>query len=166
MPATKGVPRLPKLLPSQLQIWGCPQLPPQFHLLEWFIQLRRALYLHLLLLLSHWVMSDSLRPNGLQHARLSCPLPSPKVCSNSCPLSRWCHPTISSSVIPFSSCPQSFPASESFPIQVSYKGYCSGTTKQKPMHRVRVGGRRRWRASPHVVPQSVHVPTSSLTLTV
>ena len=116
MPATKGVPRLPKLLPSQLQIWGCPQLPPQFHLLEWFIQLRRALYLHLLLLLSHWVMSDSLRPNGLQHARLSCPSPTPKACSNSCPLSQWCHPTISSSVIPFFSHLQSFPASGSFLI--------------------------------------------------
>ena len=51
----------------------------------------------------------------LQHARLPCPSPSPKVCSNSNPLSQWCHPTISSSVVPFSSCPQSFPASESFP---------------------------------------------------
>ena len=56
-------------------------------------------------------MSNSLWPHGLQHARLSCPSPSPKACSNSCPLSQWCHPTISSSVIPFSSCLQSFPAS-------------------------------------------------------
>ena len=54
-------------------------------------------------------MSDSLRPHGLQHARLPCPSPSPGVCSNSSPLSRWCHPTISSFVTPFSSCPQSFP---------------------------------------------------------
>ena len=61
------------------------------------------------------VMSDSLWPHGLQHTRLPCPLPTPKACSNSSPLSRWCHPTISSSVIPFSSCLQSFPASESFP---------------------------------------------------
>ena len=60
-------------------------------------------------------MSDSLQPRGLQHARLPCPSPSPRVWSNSSPLSRWCHPTISSSVIPFSSCPQSFPASGSFP---------------------------------------------------
>ena len=56
-------------------------------------------------------MSDSLRPHGLQHARLSCPSPTPRVYPNSCPLSRWCHPTISSSVIPFSSHLQSFPAS-------------------------------------------------------
>ena len=59
-------------------------------------------------------MSDSLRPHGLQHARFLCPSLSPGVCSNSCPLSRWCHPTISSSVVPF--CPQSFPASGSFPM--------------------------------------------------
>ena len=52
----------------------------------------------------------------IQHARLSCPSPSPRVCSNSCPLSPWCHPTISSSVVPFSSCLQSFPASVSFPV--------------------------------------------------
>ena len=60
-------------------------------------------------------MSDSLGPHGLQHARLPCASPTPRVYSNSCPLSRWCHPTISSSVIPFSSCLQSFPASGSFP---------------------------------------------------
>ena len=62
------------------------------------------------------VMSNSLWPHGLQHTRLPCPSPSPGVCSNSCPLSQWCHPTISSSVVPFSSCPQSFPASGSFPM--------------------------------------------------
>ena len=66
------------------------------------------------LLLSQSVMSDSLQPHGLQHARLPCPSLSPRVCSNSCPLSRWCHPAISSSVVPFSSCPQSLPASGSF----------------------------------------------------
>ena len=60
------------------------------------------------------IVSDSLRPHGLQHARLPCPSPSPRACSNSCPLSQWCHPTISSSVDPFSSCLQSFPASGSF----------------------------------------------------
>ena len=60
------------------------------------------------------VMSDSLRPHGLQHTRLPCPSPTPRACSNSCPLSRWCHPTISSFVITFSSCLQSFPASGSF----------------------------------------------------
>ena len=57
-----------------------------------------------------------LQPHGLQHTRPPCPLPTPGVYSNSCPLSRWCHPPISSSVIPFSSCLQSFPASGSFPI--------------------------------------------------
>ena len=61
------------------------------------------------------VMSNSLWPHGLQHARLPCPSPTPRACSNSCPSSQWCHPTISSSVVPFSSCLQSFPVSGSFP---------------------------------------------------
>ena len=61
-------------------------------------------------------MSDSLWPNELQHTRPPCPSPTPGVHSNSHPSSRWCHPAISSSVIPFSSCPQSLPASESFPM--------------------------------------------------
>ena len=65
---------------------------------------------------SHSVMPNSLWPHGLQHARLPCPSPTPRACSNSCPSSQWCHPTISSSVIPFSSCFQFFPASGSFPI--------------------------------------------------
>ena len=60
------------------------------------------------------VVSDSLRPHGWQHARLPCPSPTPRAYSNSCPSSQWCHPTISSSVVPFSSCLQSFPASGSF----------------------------------------------------
>ena len=61
-------------------------------------------------------MSDSFQPHGLQHARIPCLSLSPRFCSNSCPLSQWCHSTISSSVIPFSSCPQSFPASGAFPM--------------------------------------------------
>ena len=61
-------------------------------------------------------MSNSLRPHGLQHTRPPCPSPTHRVYSNSCSLSRWCHPTISSSVVPFSSCPQYFPASGSFPM--------------------------------------------------
>ena len=69
-----------------------------------------------MLLSSCSVMSDSLHPHGLQHTRLPCSLPSPGACSNSCPSSRWCHLTISSSVVPFSSCPQSFPTSGSFPM--------------------------------------------------
>ena len=63
------------------------------------------------------VMSDSLWCYRLQHSRLPCPSPTPRACSNSCPLSWWGHPTISSSVIPFSSCLQSFPASGSFPMR-------------------------------------------------
>ena len=69
-----------------------------------------------LLLFNHSVVSDSLWFHGLKHARLSCPSPSPRVCLNSCPLSRWCHATISSSVIPFSSRLLSFSASEPFPV--------------------------------------------------
>ena len=65
---------------------------------------------------SRSVVSDSLRPQELQHARPACPSPNPGVHPNPCPSSRWCHPTISSSVVPFSSCPQSFPASGSFQI--------------------------------------------------
>ena len=65
---------------------------------------------------SHSVVSDSLRAHGLQPTRPPCPSPTPGIYSNSCPLSWWCHPTISSSVVPFSSCLQSFPASGSFQI--------------------------------------------------
>ena len=68
------------------------------------------------LLFSHPVESYSLQPRGLLHVRLICPSLSPRVCSNSCPLSQWCHPTISSSVVPFSSCLQPFPASGSFQL--------------------------------------------------
>ena len=67
------------------------------------------------------VMSDSLWPHGLQHARPPCPSPSPGVCSNSCPLNQWYHPTISSPVVPFSSCLQSFPAPGFFPMSQFFK---------------------------------------------
>ena len=67
-------------------------------------------------LFSHQVVSNSSGPHGLQLTRLPCPSPTPEACSNSCPLSRWCHPTISFSVVPFSSHLQSFPASRSFPV--------------------------------------------------
>ena len=70
-------------------------------------------YISFLLLFSHSAVSDSLWPHGQQHTRLPCPSPPPRACSNSRPLSQWCHPTISPSVVPFSSCPQSFPASGS-----------------------------------------------------
>ena len=66
--------------------------------------------------ISHSVVSDSLRTHESQHAKPPCPSPTPGVHSDSCPSSHWCHPAISSSVIPFFSCPQSLPASESFPM--------------------------------------------------
>ena len=87
---------------------------------------------------SRSVMSDSL-PHESQHARPPCPSPTPRVHPNPCPLSRWCHPTVSSSVIPFSSCPQSFPASESFQMsQLSTSGGqstgVSASTSVPPMN--------------------------------
>ena len=89
------------------------------------IKLFRAFYMVLfslwknkiqLWLFSCSVMSNSLQPDGLQHTRLPSRSPPPGVCSNTCPLIQWCYPTISSSVIPFSSCLQSFPASGLFPV--------------------------------------------------
>ena len=73
---------------------------------------------------SHSVMSNSLPPHGLQHAKIPCPSPTPRACSNSCSLSRWCHPTISSSIIPFSSCLQSFPGSGSFLMSQLFASGC------------------------------------------
>ena len=67
---------------------------------------------------SHSVVSDSFRPHESQHTRPPCPSPAPRVHPDSRPSSQWCHPAISSSVIPFSSCPQSLPASESFPMSL------------------------------------------------
>ena len=83
-------------------------------------------------------MSNSLPPRGLQHSRLPCLSPCPRVCSKSCPLSQWCHPTIWSSLAPFSSCPQSFPASGSFPVS-----------------QVFLSGGQRLRASASVLPMNV-----------
>ena len=74
-----------------------------------------CIYTHISVQFSHSVVSNSLRPHGLQHTRLPCPSPTSGTCSNSHPSSRWCHPTILSSVVPFS-CFQSFPASGSFPM--------------------------------------------------
>ena len=74
----------------------------------------------LLLLVSCQDMSNSLRPHGLQHTRFPCPSLSPRVCSNSHPLSQWCHPTILYSVTLLSFCPQSFPASGSFPMTLLF----------------------------------------------
>ena len=89
-----------------------------FHWVLWilFIFWVQAIYQICSVQFNHSVMSDSLWLHGLQPTRLPCPSPTPGACSNPCPLSRWCHPAISSSVIPFSFCPQSFRASESFPV--------------------------------------------------
>ena len=94
--------KLPWLLTGSQYIWESALIFLYLYLLHW------------LLLFSHSVVSDSLWPHGLQHARLPCFLPSLGACSNSCPLSWWCRPTISSSVIPFSCCLRFFPASSSF----------------------------------------------------
>ena len=82
------------------------------------------------LLSNHSVISNSLWSHGLQHTRLPCPSLLPGICSNSCPLSQWCYPTISSSVTLFSSHPQSFPASGSFPISQLFAsgGHCIGAS--------------------------------------
>ena len=79
---------------------------------------------------SRSILSDSLRPHELQHARPPCPSPTSGVYSNSCPSSRWCHPAISSSVAPFSSWPQSLPASQSFPMSqlFSWGGQSTGVS--------------------------------------
>ena len=76
---------------------------------------------------SHSVVSDSLGPHELQQTRPPFPSPTPRVYPNSCPLSRWCHPTISSSVVPFSSCLQSFPASGSFQISQLFASCCQSS---------------------------------------
>ena len=79
----------------------------------WAPHVHALLFILLSVQFSRSVVSDSLQPRELQYARLTCPSPIPGACSNSCPSSWWCHPTISSSVTPFTSCPQSFPASRS-----------------------------------------------------
>ena len=79
---------------------------------------------------SQSIMSDSLQPHELQHTRPPCPSPTPEVYPNSCSLSQWCHPAISSSVVPFSSCPQSLPASETFSMSqlFAWSGQSTGVS--------------------------------------
>ena len=91
---------------------------------------------------SHSVVSDSFWPQGLQHTRLPCPSPTPGAFSNSCPLSQWCHATISSSVAPFSSCLQSFPASGSFPMSQFFTsgGQSIGTSASAPVLPMNIQG--------------------------
>ena len=92
---------------------------------------------------SRSVDSDSLRPHGLQHARLPCPSPTPGACSNSCLSSCWCHPTISSSVIPVSSCLQSFPGSGSFPMSQFFTsgGQSIGVSASASVHPMNIQDR-------------------------
>ena len=80
---------------------------------------------------SRSVVSDSLRPHELQHARSPCPTPTPGVHSNSHPSSQWCHPAVSSSVVPFSSCPQSLTASESFPMSQLFLKFSLSRNKSR-----------------------------------
>ena len=104
------------MLPKEAWCWTeWTKTTHQTERASWYWEKRQKAPYKQLLLFSHSVLSDSLQPPGLQHVSVPCLSPSPKVCSNSCPLSPWCHPTISSSVTPFS-CPQSFPASGSFPV--------------------------------------------------
>ena len=95
-----------------------------------------------LLLFNHSIMSNSLWPYGLQHTRFPCPSPFLRACSNSCPWSQWCHPTISSSVISLSSCLQSFPASGSFPVSWLFVpgGQIIGTSASAPILLMNVQG--------------------------
>ena len=92
---------------------------------------------------SHSVVSNSLWPHGLQHSRPPCPSPTPGVYSNSCPSSRWCHPAISSSVIPFSSCLQSFPASGFFPMSQFFEsnGESTGVSASSSVLRINIQDR-------------------------
>ena len=86
-----------------------------------------CIFLHGFIQFSRSVMSDSLWPHESQHARPPCPSPTPRVDPNSCASSRWCHPAISSSVVPFSSCPHSLPASGSFPMSQLFTWGGQGT---------------------------------------
>ena len=90
--------------------WGCRES------VCWTVTFSTLVSLQVSVQFSRSVVSDSLRPHELQHSRPPCPSPTPRVHPNSCPSSQWCHPAISSSVVPFSSGPQSLPATESFPM--------------------------------------------------
>ena len=106
-------------IPGHLRVKAPMDCPLQIHMLKPWSFMWQCLEIRSLggsVQFSHSVVSDSLRPHGLQHARAPCPSPTPRAYPNSCPLSQWCHSTSSTSIIPFSSCPQSFPASGSFQI--------------------------------------------------
>ena len=103
------------LLQQQIVLW--PTFSDRSKRSCWSLSLLKSFFIvRLELLFSLSVMSNSLQAHGLQHTRLPSSSLSPRVCSNSCSSSWWCHPTVLSSVVPFSSCPQSFPALGSFPV--------------------------------------------------
>ena len=116
---------------SEMWIWGkmswnslrknFPGIGYNLDRVEWINRRERKISVQSISQFSLSVVSDSLRPHGLQHTRLPCPSTTPGAYTNSCSLSWWCHPTISSSVIPFSSCLQSFPASGSFRMSHFFK---------------------------------------------
>ena len=99
-----------------LSMWASNFLEPQLSSSRYKFKGKTSMQTDITVQFSRSVMSDSLLPRELQHARPPYPSPTPGVHPNSRPSSRWCHPAISSSVVPFSSCPQSLPASESFPM--------------------------------------------------
>ena len=99
---------------SIARTWTQPRYPSADEWIEGFVHIHNGVFSSVQF--SRSVMSNSLWPHELQHARPPCPSPTPGVHSDSHPSSQWCHPAISSSVVPFSSCPQSLPASGSFPM--------------------------------------------------
>ena len=103
---------------SQTDMTEQPSMHAPWRITSWMLQWKQwnmaGLWVYFSVQFSRSVVSDSLRPHELQHPSSPCPSPTPGVHPNPCPLSWWCHPAISSSVVPFSSCPQSFPASGSF----------------------------------------------------
>ena len=103
--------------PSSTKAWDSSVVSTGYSSLTPWVELTSQ-FLTLLFFFSLSVLYDSLWVHGLQHTRLPCPSLSPRICSKSCPLCQRCHPIISTSVIPFSSCPQSFPVSGSFPVSL------------------------------------------------
>ena len=118
----------------------------------------------LFLLFSCQVVSDSLQPQGLKHTRLPCPSLSPRVCSNSCPLSQWCLPNISYSVALFSACPQSFPSSGAFPMSRLFESapyiyiYISPPSQVHLLHPNTLGHHRATSRAPCAIQQSNYTP--------
>ena len=116
--------------PFYIPCWECKMVQPFWKTIWQFLKRFKRKVTISSVQFSCSVVSDSLRPHESQHARPPCPSPTPGVHPDSRPSSRWCHPAISSSVIPFSSCPQSLPASESFPMSqlIAWGGQSTGVS--------------------------------------